>query len=723
MDRAAPTPQERLSADLRQRLEFEELLLGVTASLASAAGAELDRAIGAALERIGSFLGTGRAYVYQLSPDGQRFSATHEFCAPGVPSALDSFRDVPIAHFAWAFERLRKGQPFQVQSADALPPEGAEVAAGMRALGIRSLLAMPLRQGGRLIGGIGFDWYAPAPEWSRGALTLLEVAAEVLSGVLYRERTERELRTTEERLESFVVSAREAVFCYEPEQPFPAELPLAEQAEHLLDARLVVCNESYAALRGSEAPGDLIGGTWRELALSDAPRLRTLIVQLLETGLAVDGDEFEQVLAGGRRRWLRARAQVIVQEGRLVRVWGLLRDVTDDRRAERERSALQAQLLQAQRMESIGLLAGGVAHDFNNLLVVILNYCNMAREDLEHDPRGARESLGHVLEAAHRAADLTRGLLAFSSQRDGTREPLAVDALLTRLLGLLRRMIRESITLDFRPGAAGAHVLGDGSGLEQVLVNLCVNAADAIEDVGRIAIETSVVAHTAEDARRRPWARGARSVCVTVRDSGAGMTPEVCQRIFEPFFTTKEPGKGTGLGLAVVYGIVAQHEGHVEVESQPGRGTVFRVWLPCAEAAPSDAADVRTEGPRGGGEHVLLAEDHELVRDVARAMLSGAGYRVTVARDGAEAVDLFESAPDAFDLVLLDAVMPAMSGRVVYERIRAVRPELPIVVASGYAGGVFPPGFLREREESILSKPYRRDSLLLAVRRALDERR
>jgi CheY-like chemotaxis protein len=201
------------------------------------------------------------------------------------------------------------------------------------------------------------------------------------------------------------------------------------------------------------------------------------------------------------------------------------------------------------------------------------------------------------------------------------------------------------------------------------------------------------------------------------------MSPEVCQRIFEPFFTTKEPGKGTGLGLAVVYGIVAQHEGHVEVESHPGRGTVFRVWLPCADAAATATADELGEGPRGGGAHVLLAEDHELVRDVARAMLAGAGYRVTVARDGAEAVELFESAPGDFDLVLLDAVMPAMSGRVVYERIRAVRPELPIVVASGYAGGVFPPGFLREREESILSKPYRRDSLLLAVRSALDGRR
>ena len=718
MDRAQPP-----SPDLRQRLAFEELLLGVSATIANAGSGELDGAIAAALERVGRFLGTGRAYVYRLSPDGERFSATHEYCADGVASALRSFRDVPVARFAAAFERLRAGEPYHVTAPEALPPEQRSVADSMRALGIQSLLAVPLRQSGRLMGGIGFDWHEPAPAWSGDALTLLEVAADVLAGVLGRERVERELRTTEERLESFVVSAREAVFCYEPEEPFPADLPLVEQAQHLLEARLVVCNESYATLRGSEAPGDLIGGTWRELALSQPPILRQRIVQLLEAGLAIDGDEFEQVLAGGRQRWLRARAQVIVQQGRVVRVWGLLRDVTDERQAAREREALQRQLLQAQRMESIGLLAGGVAHDFNNLLVVILNYAGMAREDVGADPDGAREALDHVLEAAQRAADLTRGLLTFSSQRDGAREALEVDALVARLLGLLRRMIRESITLDFEGGAADAHVLGDGPALEQVLVNLCVNAADSIEDVGRIAIRSEVVVPTPEDARQRPWAQAPGYVRISVRDTGAGMPAEVRERVFEPFFTTKEPGKGTGLGLAVVYGIVTQHGGHVEVESEPGRGTVFRIWLPLADAAArGDAAEVG-ERPSGGHEHVLVAEDHELVRDVVHAMLTGAGYRVTVARDGAEAVERFESDPDGFDLVLLDAVMPAMSGRVVYERIRALRPHLPVLVASGYAGSVFPPGFLREREETILSKPYRRDSLLRAVRGALDAAR
>ncbi len=399
-------------------------------------------------------------------------------------------------------------------------------------------------------------------------------------------------------------------------------------------------------------------------------------------------------------------------EGRIVNYVALMRDITEQVRLER-------QLAQAQKMEAVGQLAGGIAHDFNNLLQVIQGFATLAAENTRPGEPN-REHLGEVLSAVNRAAELVRRLLAFSRREAFRPAVLDLNALIAEAGRLLRRLIGEHLELDIRPAAGLRPVLADAGQLEQVLINLCVNARDAMPSGGRIGLSTRNADLDARFCAANPWAREGQYACLEVADTGTGIAPEHREHIFEPFFTTKGPGRGTGLGLATVYGIVRQHSGLIQVESEAGRGTVISVYLPVTgqrPEAPSAAAGPRA--PQGEGETVLLAEDDEQVRRLAVEVLTRAGYRVRVARDGEEAEARFLEAPGEVRLAVLDVVMPKRGGREVAERLRRVRPDLPVLFASGYSPEQLPeslaPGQL------VLNKPYRPEELLARVRRLLDK--
>jgi nitrogen-specific signal transduction histidine kinase/CheY-like chemotaxis protein len=384
-----------------------------------------------------------------------------------------------------------------------------------------------------------------------------------------------------------------------------------------------------------------------------------------------------------------------------------------------EQKEAEAQLLHVQRMESVGVLAGGVAHDFNNLLTAIQNYARLSLRYVEQRPDRAREALEGILAAGDRAATLTRQLLAFSRRQIIHRRTLDLNALIAELIGMLRRLIPESISIEFTPGHPLDTVDVDPGQPEQVLVNPCVNARDAMLDGGKLRITTENTALDEEATRLSADSRPGRYVRLTVMDTGLGMSRDVLDRAFEPFFTTKERGKGTGLGLSTVYGIVRQHGGLVDLESYEGAGTAVRVFIPSVEQSARRRENAALRSSQGGSELILVAEDNDLVRRILVQLLEEAGYRVVVARDGIEAIQRFEERPDEFDLLFLDVIMPKMSGRDAYECIRKTH-DVKVVFCSGYSGGVFEDEFFRGPHRRLIPKPYDVEVLLSTVRAVLD---
>ena len=398
----------------------------------------------------------------------------------------------------------------------------------------------------------------------------------------------------------------------------------------------------------------------------------------------------------------------------------VISDITELKRVEEERAKLEEQLRQSQKMEAIGTLAGGIAHDFNNILHGIMGYADVAKMGLSPSDR-VYQDIEHILKGAARAAELTSQLLAFSRRQMIKPTDLDLNNVIMGISEMLHRVIGEHVELDLKLGADSRTIYADSGTLGQVLLNLCVNARDAMPGGGQITITTEHV--VLDDAVREahPWASPGDYVLLSVSDTGVGMPPDVMKRVFEPFFTTKEMGKGTGLGLSMVYGIVKQHEGLIHCHSEPGKGACFKIYLPSVERiveAKKTADD--TPAPVGGTETILLAEDEEMVRDIAVLTLERSGYRVLAAKDGEEALRLFEEHRNDTEFALLDVMMPKVGGREVYETIRAHKPDLPVLFSSGYSKDAIHMGFVVEEGLETIQKPYSPSALLQKIREMLN---
>jgi len=413
-------------------------------------------------------------------------------------------------------------------------------------------------------------------------------------------------------------------------------------------------------------------------------------------------------------RWLSwSDTAILGPDGKIESIIGVGHDIS-------ARKELEHQLRQAQKLQAVGQLAGGIAHDFNNILQAVLGNLQFAREELAPD-HPAQAELDLVQQGAERAAQLIRRLLAFSRQQVLSRALLDVNVLVSDHLRMLHRILGEGIALDFRPDRGIGPVSADRGQLEQVLLNLCVNARDAIGTSGRILITTGERDLETPPADAPDRATG-RYVTISVADDGCGMDEDVRARIFDPFFTTKGVGRGTGLGLATAYGIVQQHGGFLDVQSEPGAGSTFTVCLPLAQGEVEPDTLGTPEATARGHETVLLAEDDDAVREFAERALKRAGYRVITAGDGAEAVALASRHAGEIDLALLDMVMPRLGGLEAAQRIRAAAPGVGLVFASGYAPDEDLPAISPGADVAFLGKPYRLADLLQTVREVLDRR-
>ena len=404
------------------------------------------------------------------------------------------------------------------------------------------------------------------------------------------------------------------------------------------------------------------------------------------------------------------------------RVWSF-RDVTARRQAEAALRDSEEQLRQSQKMDAIGRLAGGIAHDFNNLLTVIMGYSEQMLDRMcEGDPQ--RRPAEEIQNAAERAASLTRQLLAFSRRQMLEAKPLDLNRTTSGTAELLRRLLGEDIELLLKLDPGLGHVLADEHQMQQVIMNLAINARDAMPGGGRLTLATSNAdLDDSDESQHLPLPPG-RYVTLLVGDTGVGMDAETRSRVFEPFFTTKELGKGTGLGLATVYGIVKQSGGWIWVDSEPGHGAVFRVYLPRVDAAgaviPPEEHPEPAELPRGE-ETVLLVEDEAMVRELMRATLANQGYRVLVAASGEEALAAVAAHRGSLDLLVTDVVMPRMRGTDLATRLAPAHPHLRVLFMSGYADDASLRHGVRDGQAAFLQKPFTRPALALKVREVLDQ--
>ena len=675
---APPRSDERLAALRRAQVALERVALG-TATATS--GEEFFRAL---VEHLASALGARDAFVGLIRPESPESVRALAMWSQG---ALVDASDYALD--GTPCERILQEGPGYFADVQQCFPRDVFLAE----VGVASYVGSPIRDAtGKPLGILSALHDHPLDD-PDAALTILSIFAARAGAELERARSEAALRESESR--------HRLLFERNP-------LPM-----------LLYDVETLAILAVNDAAVAHYGWSREEWLAMSLPDLRPPEeIPDLHASRAAPGSGPNRV---GPHRHVRRDGSTITVEvvsddarvgdrrARLV----LVHDIS-------ERHALEAQLRQSQKMEAVGQLAGGVAHDFNNLLTVIRVHGELLLDTITPDSP-LYEDIEAIQRAAGRASSLTRQLLAFSRKQLLQPRVLDLNAVLSGLEPMLRRLISEDIRLVTRTAPSLGRISADAGQLEQVLVNLAVNARDAMPDGGTLTIETSDVVLDEAFGRRRGVAMASgRYVRLAVRDTGTGMDEATRSRVFEPFFTTKEIGRGTGLGLSTVYGIVKQSNGYVWVTSEPGKGATFEIYLPHAAGAAPDERDPAPPAAPPGSETILLVEDEHAVRSLARRILERQGYTVLEARHGAEALRIATERAEPIDLLLTDVVMPEMSGSELARQLAAVRPGIPLLYMSGYTDDVIIRRGALEPGMAFLEKPFTANALVRRVREVLD---
>lgn len=709
-----PGGVEQIEAVLRQRSEDLSHLLEFSRTLAITL--DLATMLQATADGASRLLGMGSAAIYLQDGDWLDLMATTPQLPPGMP---ESYRRSAVADHPRVREAIVSARPVLLPDATEAELTSAERAV-IEARGLRTLLFLPLEAGERIlgtliVGSVGVPRPVSAAQVDQ-ARTLANLAAlAVVNARLYesvqRHVTDLEREVAERKRAEAALRVSEEKFA----KAFHTS-PDAININRLADGTYVAVNRSFTAITGyTEA--EVLGKTSSEISIWNSPEDRQrLVVELHEKGEVANLEAIFRLKDGNVRAGLMSATLIEIDGER--HILSITRDITARRQAEEERARLQVQLTQAQKMESVGRLAGGVAHDFNNMLGVILGHAELALEQLP--PDGSLYSdLDEIRKAAQRSADLTRQLLAFARKQTIAPRVLDLNATIESMVKMLRRLIGEDVDLVWLPAADLWRVRLDPGQVDQILANLCVNARDAIAGVGKVTLETANVVFDEDYCAQHAGCTPGEFVMLAVSDNGCGMDKETMSRLFEPFFTTKNLGQGTGLGLATVYGVVKQNQGVINVYSEPGLGTTFKIYLP-REA--TGEPEPETSGPSavaGGSETVLVVEDEPAILDLVRRVLEKLGFEVLAARSPKEALDLAGEHPGRIDLLLSDVIMPGMNGRDLACALRASRPSVRQLFMSGYTANVIAHHGVLDAGVHFLQKPFSPNDLVTKVKKAL----
>jgi len=668
--------------------------------------ADLPTLLGRIHEIVGELMPAKNFYIAVIDP------ATDTLSFPYFVDEVD-WQDAPRTLRKGLTEYvLRTGQPL-LATPDVY--ESLVARGEVELIGAPSIdwLGVPLKVQDRTIGVAVAQSYTEGVRYGEPERDLLEFVSTQVAPAIERKRTEDALRRAEERYRAFIAQTTEGIWRYEMDPPLPLDSPADEMIERFFrDSYLAECNDAMAQMYGFGSASEIVGKRLGEFLIRSDPRNVELLRAFQASGFRLTDVESHEVDREGRPKVFLNNLVGVVEDGHMVRTWGSQRDITERRR-------LEDQVRQAQKVEAVGRLAGGIAHDFNNILTAILGTAQLLQAELKPDSPPYTE-VEEIRRAAERAADLTRQLLAYSRRQVLAPRVLDVNVVVAGLEPMLRRLIGEDVQLVTRLTPGVAPLEADPGQLGQVIVNLAINARDAMPQGGKLVIDTANTTLDAAFVRGHAGAVSGAYVRLSVSDTGTGMDEETRSHLFEPFFTTKEVGKGTGLGLATVYGIVKQSNGYIWVDTEAGRGTTFHICLPQSERVPEPTGPGdRPVELAGGAETILLVEDEEAVRTLSHRVLAALGYTLIVAASGPDALRAVERHDGPIHLLLTDVVMPEMSGRALTRRLAASRSGLKVLYISGYSEeaiarhGVLDPG------TAFLQKPFTPDALAWRVREVL----
>jgi PAS domain S-box-containing protein len=558
-------------------------------------------------------------------------------------------------------------------------------------------LGVPLKKGNVTFGVLVVQSYDEHVRFTEKDKEILTFVSQQVAGAIEHKRSQEELKQSEERYRELFENANDMIFTVD------------------LQGNITSMNSTALKSIGYTLEEVLRMNIYMMVPPEQVERVQQMVATKLSGERASTTYEIEILARDGRHIKVEINTRLIYQDGSPVGAQGIGRDITD-------RRALEERLRQSQKMEAVGRLAGGVAHDFNNLLTVIQGYSELMLNDLRPS-HPMHDELLEIKKAADRASSLTGQLLTFSRQQVLAPKVFDLNAVVSNMDNLLRRLLGENIEFLTRLHPALGRMKADIGQLEQVIMNLAVNARDAMPRGGRLVIETSNAALDSTFAVQHHGVVPGDYVMLCVSDTGLGMDRETQTRIFEPFFTTKEQGKGTGLGLATVYGIVKQAAGYIWVYSEPGRGTTFKLYFPLAEVGSEPAELVSTASAKYFGiETVLLVEDEDGVRALVRQVLQKQGYKVLQASSGAEALAISDQRTEPIHLLLTDVVLKQMSGRELSEILVARRPKMKVIFMSGYTDDAVVHHGVMSQSTAFLQKPFTTQALVKMLREVLDHK-
>jgi PAS domain S-box-containing protein len=694
------TDRKRAEEELRYRLEFQRLITTISSRFINLYPAQIDDEIDRTLQQIANFANADRSYVFQFSDDQKSISCTHEWCADQIEPLIGRLRNAPVDTFPWILKKHLRGEMVLIPRVSDLPSEAFKEKQEFMRQGIQSLLVVPMICSNKVMGFIGLDSVKEEKMWAGDTNSLLKIVGQVFANALENKKTRQALQQSEERLR--------IVF-----ETFPDPVTII-QAE---DGRCIDINSAFTRVTGWTYD-EVVGKTAADLDIwHDPPAREKMIADITEHG-KVENLEAQFRLKDGRLITALMSATLIILRNR-PHILTITRDISELKAAQQEREQLRTRLIQAQKMEAIGTLAGGIAHDFNNILGAIIGYAEMALYDTQKDSM-EHYNTEQVLKAGHRAKDLVKQILAFSRKSEQDKKIIFLTPIIKEVLKLLRASLPTTIEIrqNIEPNLDA--IFADPTQIHQVMMNLCTNSAHAMGDKGGILeINLHNVNLDTKAAARYPELNPGPYVKLSVSDTGCGMDFATKQRIFDPYFTTKEQDKGTGMGLAVVHGIVKGHGGSIHVESAVAEGTRFDILFPVIKRKAISETEELKALPTGN-ETILCVDDEQSLIELGKNMLKKLGYRVEARTLPVEAIELFKTAPDTFDLVISDMTMPTMTGVSLAKKLMQIRPEIPVIICTGYSEQIDESRAKELGIRGFLMKPFTIRELSKTVRKVLD---
>ncbi len=685
---------------LKSRIIQEQLITRLSTMFIHLPPQKIDEGINTTLQTIGEFAHVDHSFIYQFFNKEQKVILTHAWRTELPDEKIDYPEQYPDDDKFWMIRTIKAQETVIIGSVSDLPEEAVADQKIMQSTGIKSLILIPMVFQGSTNGMIGFDAVQNEKPWTEDIIALLKIVGDMLMTAIERKKAHNLLRQSENKYRNFFESSKDVLFFSSP------------------DGQLLDINPAGAELFGYDSKEELLRvNISRDLYVN--PEDRKTYMRLVER----DGHirDFELTLKRKDSKIITVQETTTTvrnEADEILFYQGILRDIT-------ERRHLEQQLRQSQKMESIGLLAGGIAHDFNNILTVINGYAELVLKNMKSSDPNYRD-IKKVLNGGLQAANLTRQLLAFSRKQVMLPKIIKINKVITDLEKMLHRLIGEDIKMEVILEKEIDSIQADPGQIEQILINLIINARDAINiktekaQNKKIIIETRELYLDQNYVALHPTTVPGRYNQISISDTGIGMDDATMNKIFEPFFTTKETGKGTGLGLSTVYGIVKQNNGNIYVYSEPGKGTTFHIYWPCAGQQEILIGKEDQDTVARGTETILLVEDEKQVRDFAFTALKSMGYKVFTACNGVEAIKLIENIKIQIHLLITDIIMPEMGGKILADKIQKIIPQIKILFNSGYTDNHIVLSGELDEKKYFLQKPYSITEIAKKVRYVLD---